>query len=895
MTASQFENLDAYTFITKHLVQSTKNDALPIVCVKPDNPKQGGWPPTPLTEDTLLPENANLYICISSCNKLFDPSSKVHGTYRATIECASQTHMFMLDDITDLETLPLEPTWVIETSPNNFQILYVLEEPLDDIPLANQITKLLPAKANADENAKNCVRWARLPGGRNNKPEYLDNNGDGFPVRIHTANPDLLYEIQHITSAFQLVLDEYTSGNPNKKLPSNAIRTQNTPNDAPIIESAPTGWPRHLSALLSIDANCDYNTWFGAMVAMHPWEEQGFIAFEEWSRTSDNPEHQKITKHELRNKWESVSNHTIGWPWLQSTAINHGWNYNEYSRNQLQVINDKLDEIRTEDDINALMDEIQESYFTASDLTAICQSLKLTYQVRLNIDHRMSTIRKKITEGTRIDPEAETWTYPLTDSGNLERFESLYGDELWYVPETKQFIHWYDNRWNHVREIQHLIINTINQIPYLEKRPLTGQEKKQLFNWCKQSQSNTHIRALETLVKKHTPMEKEISELNTHTTLIGTPTSICNLETGLAATNTPDHLITMHTRVDLMPDATCPRWDRFILEIMNYDKELASFLQRLAGYCLHGGNPEQLFIILEGHGANGKTTFVNVLQHVLGEYAATAGADTLTRPAFNKSGSSAAPDIVRLYRKRLVICNEWNEGTYINESLIKVLSGGGDEISVRALYSNRTIDYIPEFTIMLATNHRPNIAGMDYGLWRRLLIIPFEVNFTDAEHIAQREPHLEQYLRENESAGILNWLVQGYYQWKEQGIGTSVETGVPEKLIKIKKEFHDDMDTIGQFLKERTHNKIQHEITITDKIKSSDIYTAYKHWINENGYKPKGSKAFSHHLTSKGFKTVRIGTVRGFEGIRLRTLAELMVPEDTHGEEDDRVRSISLQ
>ena len=258
MEQSQFENLNPYIFITNHLIRTLKPDAKPIVCIKPDNPKQGGWTPIPLTEDTLLPENANLYICISSCNKLFDPSSKFHATYRASIECASQTHMFMLDDIRDLSKLPLKPTWIIETSPDNYQCLYVLEEPLDDIPLANAITKALPAKANADPSSKNCVRWARLPGGRNNKPEYLDDNGEGFAVRIHTANPDLLYNTKQISTAYQLEL--HTS---NISAPTQSTQDK----DAPIIDVAPSGWDRHLSALLSIPADCDSKAPSGLVMA----------------------------------------------------------------------------------------------------------------------------------------------------------------------------------------------------------------------------------------------------------------------------------------------------------------------------------------------------------------------------------------------------------------------------------------------------------------------------------------------------------------------------------------------------------------------------------------------------------------------------------------------------
>jgi len=871
MAQSQFENLNPYVFITNHLIRDLKPGAKPIVCVKPDNPKQGGWTPIPLTEDTLLPENANLYICISSCNKLFDPSSKFHGTYRASIECASQTHMFMLDDIKNLDDLPLEPTWIIETSANNYQCLYVLKDPLDDIALANQITKALPAKANADPSSKNAVRWARLPGGRNNKPEYLDDMGQGFPVRIHTANPDFLYDIGSILNAFNI------DANTNNK-PTGTQHTENKIQNSP--ETMPTGWDRYVSALSAIPADCDYDTWFKVMVALHPWGEQGYIAFEEWSKTSTNPAHKDWTEDDLVIKWTSVTHHTVSWNWLQATAQKHGWSYNTYSGEQTDELGNRLLEFTEESQLEQLYKDIYHSYLTAEDLTRISHKIQGWYRLTLDTNKTMSTIRRKIDSvGRNIDPQAETWTFPLTDEGNLFRFETLHKDHFWYIPETKQYIRWENNRWVTVNNAQKEVLETMAQIPYLEDRNLTEQEQNALHKWRGKCGNIQHIRALEQLVSRYEPMCKAISDLNTHNTIVGTPSSVLNLETGISADNSPDHLITMHTGVDVIPDATCPRWEQFIQEIMDGRQELAIFLQRLAGYCLHGGNPEQLFIILEGHGANGKTTFVNVLQHVLGQYAATAAADTLTRPAFNKSGSSAAPDIVRLYRKRLVICNEWNEGTYINESLIKVLSGGGDEIAVRALYSNQIISYTPEFVIMLATNHRPNITGMDYGIWRRLLIIPFDVNFTDSKHVEQRDPHLERYLKENESAGILNWLIEGYKQWQEKGIGTSAETGVPQCLIDIKQEYKLDMDTVGQFLQERTRNNREQDNCENYRTKSSDLHRAYRNWAEDNGYKAKGSKSFSQTLIHGGFKPVRIGTVRGFEGIRLLTPQEIIESE----------------
>ena len=144
-------------------------------------------------------------------------------------------------------------------------------------------------------------------------------------------------------------------------------------------------------------------------------------------------------------------------------------------------------------------------------------------------------------------------------------------------------------------------------------------------------------------------------------------------------------------------------------------------------------------------------------------------------------------------------------------------------MAVRALYSNHTIEYSPEFLILLATNHKPNIASMDFGIWRRLLIIPFEVNFTDAAHNATRDPHLETYFKEHEGPGILNWMIEGYKMWMAEGMGAESEASLPRKLFNLKKEFK-------QGIKLKTPSEINAEEPRTVGINAEpEVITSTKH------------------------------------------------------------------
>lgn len=877
---NSYENLSPYQFVHTHLIRSTLPDAKPLICVKPDNPKDNApWVPQVLSEDTTLPQNANLYICISSCNRVADSTNPHYNQYRAKLECVAQTHMFMLDDIGDETTpnkpdytkLPLTPTWVIETSPHNYQALYVLYEPITDVYLANLISKQLPGQANTDKASVNAVRWARLPGGINNKPEHLS-SGKPFVVRIADANPDCLYKVEELIGGFEIE--------------THIHRTENKTSTQPTgVE--PEGWQRHISALSHIDPDCNYDTWFKVAAVLHAWGQPGLEAFLAWSALAEKPVNQ-ITEEARTQKFNQVQYDSrnpkgnmsvVSWPWLQRIATDYGWDYDSYSAKELVRLRKLLIEIQTDQDLNNFTNEVRDAFLCAVDLEQITMQIKEKYR-ELGIKISKPAIKKLITERATVEPDADSWTYTLTDDGNLHRFCALFKDEFYYARDLNKFLQWDNDRWLIKDHSQDAVRQARDAIPYMENRTLTADEHAQLMSWYNKCLSARAVRALSDLVARHGPLSTSMSAWNTQKTLIGTPSGVCNLETGMVSANTPQHRINMHTRYDWTEESTCPRWDRFILEIMNHDKKLALFLQKVAGYSLFGGNPEQLFLILAGHGANGKSTFVTTLKHIMKDYAATASSATLVKPYHSVSGSAASPDLVALYRKRLVICNEWDEKTYLNEGLLKVLTGGSDEISVRALYSNSHLNYVPEFVLMLATNHLPNITGMDYGIWRRIIVIPFDINFNDAEHAMNRDPHLEQYFKEKEGPGIMNWLIEGYKMWRIEGLNLESDDDIPQACINTKGQYKNLMDTIGQFLQEccYTPNTMNADYKQT-KAKTVDLHKAYTNWATENGFSVKGTKTFSQELLTRRFKNVRVGTTRGFRGIRLYTINELAAIE----------------
>jgi putative DNA primase/helicase len=217
------------------------------------------------------------------------------------------------------------------------------------------------------------------------------------------------------------------------------------------------------------------------------------------------------------------------------------------------------------------------------------------------------------------------------------------------------------------------------------------------------------------------------------------------------------------------------------------DEAVIAFVKRAVGYSLSGYNDEQCLLALVGSGANGKSTLLNVLQHVLGDYAATTPAQTLMA---SRHGNEQTNDLAKLVGIRFVTATETEKGQRLAESKIKRITGG-DRIVCRELYG-KLFEYDPQFKIWLATNDLPQFAGGDKSIARRIWVIEFPVTFEEG----QRDSSLQDRLL-SETSGILNWMLEGYGEWKRQGLN-------PPKAVRIvTNNYRIENDTVGQFIEAR--------------------------------------------------------------------------------------------
>jgi putative DNA primase/helicase len=293
--------------------------------------------------------------------------------------------------------------------------------------------------------------------------------------------------------------------------------------------------------------------------------------------------------------------------------------------------------------------------------------------------------------------------------------------------------------------------------------------------------------------------------------------------------------------------APCDRWKAFMADIFP-DVELRSFIQRAVGYSLLGLTSEQCFFLCYGHGANGKSVFLNTLLRLFGDYAAQVASTTFMA----QSGDRIRADLARLRGVRFVSAIETGDGKRLDEAMVKAATGG--EAIVAEHKYQAPFQFTPEFTLWLATNHRPRIQGTDYGIWRRVRLIPFTVTIPPEK----QDRDLEQKLL-REAEGILSWAVEGACLYLRDGLQA------PEAVRVAVETYRTAEDSIGRFLADCTATGP------TLQVAKGDLSKAYTSWAEREGEAPLSGKRLGLYIAERGFDEYRSGAARFWLGLGMQS------------------------
>ena len=347
-------------------------------------------------------------------------------------------------------------------------------------------------------------------------------------------------------------------------------------------------------------------------------------------------------------------------------------------------------------------------------------------------------------------------------------------------------------------------------------------------------------------------MATKTSQYDADPMVFNCESGVIDLRTGLMSEHRAEHLLTKICPVKLGgADAKCTRWMQFLDEITRGDEELVAYLQRVVGYILTGSMEEQCFFLFYGGGANGKSTFINVIKHLMGAYAQQV--DFTTFMDMNR-GAAPRNDLAALVGKRFVVSPEGMDGKALDETVVKQFTGG-DAMSVRFL-NKEFFTFQPVGKIVLASNYLPVVKGTDHGIWRRMRLVPFLAKF-DGANADKRL--LETLIAEGPA--ILRWAIDGSQMWLKGGLG------IPAAVAAATMNYRSAMDIFQTFIDERC------SVNFTSNVGSQVIYDAYLDWCVSAGIRmPMKQSVFNLRLEERGFVRKKTSTQNLWMGVTLKPM-----------------------
>ena len=336
-----------------------------------------------------------------------------------------------------------------------------------------------------------------------------------------------------------------------------------------------------------------------------------------------------------------------------------------------------------------------------------------------------------------------------SDDALALRFTAEHGNDLRYVAAWGQWLAWDGQRWKRDETL-----DIYDKARAICRAAADECGKKQIAQRLRSAQT---VAAVERLARSDRRHAATGDQWDSDLWILNTPAGVVDLRTGkLRPARREDHC----TKITAVaPGGECKLWLKFLSDVTGGDKELQLFLQRVCGYLLTGVTYEHALFFWYGTGANGKSTFINVLVEILGDYARTAAIETFTA----STNEHHPTDLAGLQGARLVTATETEDGQRFAESKLKALTGG-DKISARFMRQD-FFEFVPQFKLAVSSNYRPGLRTVDEAMRRRMNLIPFNVTIPPVK----RDPKLSEKLRA-ESGGVLQWAVSGCLAWQREGL-----------------------------------------------------------------------------------------------------------------------------
>lgn len=432
--------------------------------------------------------------------------------------------------------------------------------------------------------------------------------------------------------------------------------------------------------------------------------------------------------------------------------------------------------------------------------------------------------------------------HDLTDLGNAKRLADHYGSDIKYVVGWG-WMKWGGGRWSAVD------INDIHtlcqQIPRIirEEADTIDDDRRarnQHVRHGTKTQSIGSLHAIERAARSLPDLCGAVDDFDADPMILACRNGVVDLRTGELREATRDDLVSKNTDVVYDQGVDQTRWLTFLAETLNNDTDVIEYVQRAVGYSLTGSTREEVFFMISGPPASGKSSFLDAMGSAMGTYSTVTQSDTFM---YRRGQQPDRNEIARLAGVRLLTMSEVREGESFAEALIKQFTGG-DTIATRLVYE-KGFTYRPQLKLWIGTNHDP--AAKDDAMWRRIRKIDFPVTVPEIK----RDKKLKDYLRNKEegSMAVLAWAVQGAMKWSQVGLGE------PQKITQTTAAYRQIQDRDQAFINETLTVGIDNH---SEEL--NEIYVSYRQWCERYGERPKTQNVFVMMLKRKGLHVEFIGT-----------------------------------
>jgi putative DNA primase/helicase len=286
----------------------------------------------------------------------------------------------------------------------------------------------------------------------------------------------------------------------------------------------------------------------------------------------------------------------------------------------------------------------------------------------------------------------------FTDATNAQRLFREHGKDIRYNAAWKKWLVWNGSHWEtdegaliHERGLE-TVRNIYDEVLLTDD----WRERIEIENYAKLSESMRRRKAFVEAASVIKALNITSDDLDRNPWLLNVKNGTIDVTSGEFRKHRQEDMITKTANVEYNPRADCPLWKQFVREIMDFKADVITFVQTAAGWALTGDTSEQTMFILFGSGANGKSTFLNTVMYLLGDYAIATPTETFMR----KNGDQNTNDIARLRGTRFVTTTEAEQGRRLSEPLIKKITGN-DQMTARFLYGE-FFNFTPTFKIFIS-------------------------------------------------------------------------------------------------------------------------------------------------------------------------------------------------